>query len=123
MTPKSKILKGMYSLLFLVILFYSINALWVGVTNYYRSKETPPTPGVEFKLSEAEIRELTTLAEKGNVTAMSKLANYYGIYDDSPETLDDYEYWLKKIIEAAKAGNLEARKIYPSWQKTEGNEN
>jgi hypothetical protein len=114
--PKYKILKLVLGILCVIVLFLLINTAWVSTVNYYRNKEPAPSPGAGYELTESELIENKVLAEKGNIKAMHNLWLYYGVYMDTPDTEKDFEYWGKKITEAAKAGDLEARNIFPDWE-------
>lgn len=118
-----KSLNRFYSLLALITVLFLVAFIWFKMGYQYEVKDGIPAagiyPGEGFKLSESELKANKTLAEKGDVKAMHNLWLYYGVYMGTEETLKDFEYWSRKITEAAKAGDLEARSILPDWEKSE----
>ena len=62
-----------------------------------------PSPSSKYALSNEELKRTIALAEKGNIDAMNRLANFYMINKDENEK---GLYWLER---AGNAGDIEAR--------------
>lgn len=65
--------------------------------------ENAPSPSNSYGLSEAEVKELTARADKGDVEAMNRLSLYYWIYQD------DGKQGMQWTERAAEAGDTSAR--------------
>lgn len=113
MNTKKQILNWFYVLLILIALIFIIDYIRIAIINYNISKELVYSPSNSFDLSKTEFQEALKLAQKGDVYAMEKLVMYDGVY----MSIEENQYWQNKILEAAKAGNLEARRFFPDWHQ------
>jgi hypothetical protein len=67
-----------------------------------------PSPSNDYALSDSELISTTISAEKGDIDAMLRLADYYLIYKDGPDDEKTGLFWVER---AANAGHLDTREF------------
>jgi len=103
----------LYCLLFLLILIFLIDFVFHVIRQTHVHNKVVPASTSGSDLSETEFQRVLIQAEQGDIYAMEKLV----MYDGKLMSDQSYKFWHQKITEAAIAGNLEARRFAPDWNK------